>query len=375
MEKVTGHKISCLIALNLIGSFIVLGSSEAEQDSWIAMTAAIVLSLLLAWLYSAILRLHPGENMFSIFTEVLGNTGGKIVSGLYAGYAIFLGARIVAIYINFIQIVNLDNAPLAALLLLSMPMEAWFVKGGLKSMGDCAKFLYTFTVVLALASLLLGLRYMDVNNLKPILATAPETMLRVTGGYLMLPLGETVLCMSFFGEVDRKGSPFRILSVGTLLGGVIVLTGILGNFLLLSAPVCRLFLFTTYQAIGIVSVGDFITRISVIIGVEMTLTGFAKVGCFAYSASLGTSKVLGLKEYRGLVPSCCLLMAALSLIFFRDILTAINFKTNIAEIGVPFQVVIPLIVLVVGKIRQTGGKKKKAAVKKTAAVQSRVSEE
>ncbi len=375
MEKVTGHKISCLIALNLIGSFIVLGSSEAEQDSWIAMTAAIVLSLLLAWLYSAILRLHPGENMFSIFTEVLGNTGGKIVSGLYAGYAIFLGARIVAIYINFIQIVNLDNTPLAALLLLSMPMEAWFVKGGLKSMGDCAKFLYTFTVVLALASLLLGLRYMDVNNIKPILATAPETMLRVTGGYLMLPLGETVLCMSCFGEVDRKESPFRILSVGTLLGGVIVLTGILGNSLLLSAPVCRLFLFTTYQAIGIVSVGDFITRISVIIGVEMTLTGFAKVGCFAYSASLGTSKVLGLKEYRGLVPSCCLLMAALSLIFFRDILTAINFKTNIAEIGVPFQVVIPLIVLVVGKIRQTGGKKKKAAVKKTAAVQSRVSEE
>jgi spore germination protein KB len=121
-------------------------TGDAKQDSWIAMAAATGAALLLAWLYSAVLRLHPGKNMFDIFVDVFGNIGGKIVCGLYVIYTVYLGARIFALFDNFIRIVNLDATPTAAILLISVPLIAGLVKCGLKNMGSCAKFLFILLV-------------------------------------------------------------------------------------------------------------------------------------------------------------------------------------------------------------------------------------
>ncbi len=364
-KKVAGSKISSIIALMLTASSVAMGAGGgAKQDSWIAMIFATGAALLLAWLYSAILRLHPGKNMFDILVEMFGKTGGKIVCGLYAAYAIYLGARIFAIYDNFIRIVNLDSTPIAAILLVSVPLIAGSVKCGLKTVGSCAKFVLVVVSLLTVITLVLGLRYMDFGNIKPILATGPKGMLVTTMSYMTLPLGETVLCMSFFGEIDKKESPFKILSKGILFGGLLLTAIILRNILLLGAPTCQLFLFTSYDAVGIISVGDFVTRISVVTGVELTLTAVAKLCVFVYTATQGVSKVLGLKKFLQPAAPCCALMAALSLTLYTNVLTEVSFEKYVSLIDVPFQIILPIVVLIVGKIRL--GKQKKGAAKKAA---------
>lgn len=368
-EKVQGTKLSSLIALLLIGSSVALSaSSQAKQDSWIAMLIAMAAALLLAWLYSAVLRLHPGKNMYDIFVEVFGNVGGKIVCALYALYTAYLGARIFSLYDNFIRIVNLDVTPTAAILLISVPLIAGSVKCGLKVLANCARFTLVVVFVLTGITILLGMNYMDPGNIKPILAAGPQSMLDTSFAYLTLPLGEIVLCMSFFGEVDQKENPFRIMSMGVLLGGFLLVAVMLRNILLLGAPTGRLFLFTSYDAVGIISVGDFVTRISVFIGVELTLTGVAKISVFTYSASLGVAKTLGIKKYLQPAAPCCVLMAAVSMTLYSNILSEFKFEKYVSLIGIPFQILLPAAVLITGKIRQRGKKKKKAAVKKTAAV-------
>lgn len=364
-KKVPGSKISSLTALMLVASSVALeASGGAKQDSWIAMAFATGAALLLAWLYSAILRLHPGKNMFDIFVEIFGKTGGKIVSALYVAYAVYLGARVFNIYDNFIRIVNLDATPIAAILLISVPLIAGSVKCGLKTLASCAKFVFVVVCLLTAITLVLGLRYMDFSNIKPIFAAAPKAMLVTTASYMMLPLGETVLCMSFFGEVDKKESPFQILSKGILFAGALMAAIMLRNILLLGAPTCQLFLFTSYDAVGIISVGDFVTRISVIIGVELTLTGVAKLSTFVYTAAQGVSKVLDLKKFLQPAAPCCALMAAISLTLYTNILTEIDFQKYVILFDVPFQIILPVVTLIVGKIRL--GKQKKGAVKKAA---------
>lgn len=368
-DKIPGAKISSLMALLLIGSSVSLGASgEAKQDSWISMVIATAGAILLVWLYSAVLRLHPGKNMYDIFVEVFGNVGGKIVCALYALYAAYLGARIFAVYDNFIRIVNLDVTPTSAILLLSVPLIAGLVKCGLKNMANCSKPFFLVVVVLIAVTMFLGLNFMDIGNIKPILAASPKALLSTSFDYLTLPLGETVLCMSFFGEVDQKESPFRILGGGVALGGGLLAIIILRNLLLLGAPTTSLFLFTSYDAVGIISVGDFVKRISVFIGVELTLTGVAKISVFTYTASVGFSKTLGIKKYLQLAAPCCALMAAVSMTLYSNILTEFAFEKYISMIGIPFQILLPAAVLITGKIRQRGKKKKKAAVKKTTAV-------
>ncbi len=364
-KKVPGVKLSALIALLLTGSSVTLGGgSAAEQDSWIAMAAATAGGVLLAWFYSKVLRLHPGKNIFDIFIDVLGNGCGKAVCWLYVIYAVYIGSRIFALYNNFIRIVNLDKTPVAGIMLVSVPLVAGLVKCGLKNVGSCAKFLFTVVILMTGSTLVFGLPFMNPGNLKPILGTGVGTVAGASLAYLTLPMGETVLALSFFGEVDQKESPFRILSLGIVFGGGILTAVLLRNLLLLGAPTCDLFVFASYGAAGIISVGDFITRISVFIGIELTLTAIAKLSVYTYAAAVGVSKALGLKKFLQPAAPCCALMGALSLTLYQNIQTEVLFEKYVSLIGIPFQFLIPLIVLIVGKIRF--GKKKKGAAKKAA---------
>ena len=364
-EKVPGIKISALIALLLVGSSVTVGGgSWAEQDSWIAMAAATAGGLLLAWLYSAVLRLHPGKDMFDIFIEVTGSVCGKVLCWLYVVYAVFTGAQIFALYDNFLQIINLDKTPTEGILLISVPLVAVLVKCGPRNMGSCAEFLFAAVVLMTGGTLLFGLSFMNLNNIKPVLGSGIGSIAQSAGFYLTLPIGESVLAMSFFGEINQKESPFRILALGILFGGVLLTVFIVRNVLLLGAPTCNLFLFASYEAVGIVSVGDFVTRISAFIGIELTLAGIAKLSVFTYTASVGVSKALGLKKFMQPAACCCAFMAALSMTLYTNIQSEVEFEKYSSLVGVPLQIVLPLIILVTGKIRLR--KKKKGAAKKAA---------
>lgn len=368
-KKVPGSKISAIILLLLVGSSVTLGAgSDAKQDSWLAMLCATAAMILLVWLYSAVLRLHPGKNLFDICVDVFGNVGGKIICVMYAVYAIYLGARIFSLYDNFIRIVNLDATPTVAIVLMSAPLIAGLVKCGLKNMGNCAKFYSVIIVVLTGATLVLGYNHMNLDNIKPVLASGFKRFFSSTSLYITVPLGETVMCLSFFGEVDKKESAFKILAKGVLPGGIFLTVIILRNLLLLGAPTARQFTFTSYDAVGIISVGDFITRISVVVGVELTLTAVLKLSVFVYTASLAVSKTLNLKKYLQPAGPCCVFMVALSMTLYTNIQSEIKFVKYVSLIDVPVQIILPALILIVGKIKL--GKKKKGAAKKAVPAKS-----
>jgi len=217
-KKVPGSKASTVIALYLIGSSLILGSgNQAKQDSWIALIFSTGLALLLAWLYSSILRLYPGKNLFDIFIEVFGNILGKILCGIYVFYALYLGTLVFRIFDEFIQLVNLSNTPQIAILLFSAPLIIWQVKSGLKNLASVSKFLLPILYVFVLSTFLLGTKFMSIDNLMPFFEAGPRAMSDATFSSLTLPYGETVLCMSFFGEIDSKESPFKILTKGIFL--------------------------------------------------------------------------------------------------------------------------------------------------------------
>jgi spore germination protein KB len=375
-KKVSGRKIITSMCLCIIERTILLGANtDAKQDSWLCMLFATAAGLLFAWLFGAILRLHPGKNVFDIFVEEFGNVGGKIVCVLYAIYASYIGSRVFGIYNNFIRIVNLDVTPTAAIVLFSAPLIAGVVKCGLRNMTNCARPLVLLIFIMTGATFLLGLNFMDIGNIKPIFEASPNVLLSTSFDYLILAFGETVLFMSVFGEVDRKENPFRIYMSGILLGGIFLAMVILRNILLVGAPTADLFLFTSFDAVGVISVGDFITRISVIIGIELTLTGIAKITLCIYTASISLGKACNIKNFLHLAAPLCVLMSAVSYILYSNVLTEFEFEKYLAIISVPFQIILPLAVLITGKIRQRRKKKKPASAKKSSVLSNTAAEE
>lgn len=351
-KKVSGNKISALIAFNIMGGSLVISSGrEAEQDSWIAMILATGASFLLAWLYSAILGLYPGRGMFEIFQNVFGSVGGKIVCGLYVLYTALLGAKTFYIFNEFIQIVNLDKTPVMAIMLISVLTIAWQARSGLENMGNCARVLLPFVIIFVVLTCVLGVRFMDPTHICPVLGSGPKKLAGGTVVALSISLGDIVLCMSFFGETETKKKPFRIMANGILLGGSLLIATTLRNLLILGAPTNDMFIYSAYDAVGVISVGVFITRISVLVGIILVMAGVIKISTLVYVAATGTSSILGLNNRLAPTVPLCLLMGTLSCILFQDVLAAIEFNRYIPLLSVPFQIAIPLLTLIVGKAR------------------------
>ena len=358
-KKVPGSKISAVIALYLIGSSLVLGSgNQAKQDSWIALILSTGLSMLLVWLYSSILRLHPGKNLFDISVEIFGNVLGKILCGIYVFYALYLGALVFRIFDEFIQLVNLPNTPQIAIMLFSAPLIIWQVKSGLKNLASVSKFLLPILYVFVLSTFLLGTKFMSLNNLMPFFDAGPKAISEATFSSLALPYGETVLCMSFFGEIEPKESPFKILAGGVLLAAVILILANLRNLLILGASTTGMFIFSSYDAVGVISVGDFITRISVLIGINLVLAGVVKISTALYAATVGVSKILDIDRFLLPAAACGLLMSSISTILYRNLLEGIELMKYLNIFSVLFQIILPLIILIAAKIKMRMSKKR-----------------
>ena len=76
--------VACFLqASSLLTSFI---SAVALQDSWIVVIFGALFSLLLIWLYQALMVTFPTLNLLQVLTEVYGTAAGKIIGAAYVWF-------------------------------------------------------------------------------------------------------------------------------------------------------------------------------------------------------------------------------------------------------------------------------------------------
>ena len=112
-----------------------------------------------------------------------------------------------------------------------------------------------------------------------------------------------------------------------------------------------MYIFSSYDAVGVISVGDFITRISVLIGINLVLAGIIKISTTLYAATVGVSKILNIDHFLLPAAACGLLMASTSTILYRNLLEALDFIKYWDVFSVPFQIILPLITLIAARIK------------------------
>ncbi|MCB2305038.1 spore germination protein [Clostridium estertheticum] len=94
-EAISERQATILIILFLLGNSLLIGSgSQAKQDVWIAVTIAIPCSIILALMFSRILSLYPGKDLFDILPLLMGNYIGKLLSMLMIWFFFYDAALI-----------------------------------------------------------------------------------------------------------------------------------------------------------------------------------------------------------------------------------------------------------------------------------------
>ena len=357
--SISAKQMEATVALYLIGSSLVAGgSTRAKQDTWLCALAALILIIPMVWVHSQILQLYPGRDYFQNIFRAVGRPAGFVVCALLTLNAFNIGAIVLRLFSDFIRIVNMTETPSIFIMVSISATLVYVLSNRLYVLARMSKFLIPFLLATVIMTVLFSYKDMDLNHLKPILHSGPADLLSGVLTVFTIPYSEMVLCAPMFGALDRKAKVFPSYLCGVLLAFLVLFTANLRNDLVLGYAT-EIYSFPSYEAVSIVHFGEFFTRIEVLIGINLLLAGFVKSGVLLFSCSQGLAKLFGFRDYEPLVAPVSLLILTASVLLSRSTAEIYHWIQDLPFYSMPFQVLLPILVLIVGKIRKNSGKSKK----------------
>jgi spore germination protein KB len=343
--------MEALLALYYFGSSLVTGGGGiSKQDGWLCIIIGTGLAVALVWIYSAVLELYPGRNFYDNIIRACGKIPGKILVALLCIYMLLISGQVLRNESEFIHIINLKMTPLVVILTALIGGCIYILSHRIFALARIAKFIAPFIFVFISLTVVLSIRDWNPSNLKPFLGSGFSS---IAGGSLLvlsLPFGESVICAPLFGQLDPKAKSYPVFVKGILLGASIMLAASFRNILVLGYS-DGAYMFPSYSAVSVIAVGEFFTRFEVLININLLLAGLFKVAVIIYALAESFAKLFCMKDYEPLVASCALLMFTDSLYWVKNTQEISQVIHNIPMISFPFQIVIPLIALIVGKLR------------------------
>lgn len=343
-----------ILVLFIMGSSLVVGGDTAAgQDSWIAVLVAVFLFFPMLLVYARFLSLYPGCGLNEIILDVFGQVVGKILIALYVFYSIYLGALVMRNFSEFIQVVATPETPQILTLAIGVLLCIWMVKSDVDVLGRWARVIFPISAAAVIFTVVLSFKIMNPDNLKPVAGTDFSTLMRSSFSLFAFPFAETILFANLFGSVKTKSKngPYLIYAVAILLGAALLLMVALRNILVLGVSSTVMYYFPSYEAVSVLSLGDFFTRFEVLIGIIFTFGGFAKITVCLFSASAGMAKLIHVRSRKNLAAPAGLLMMTLASIIYADTPQMFSGINTYKYFALPFQVVLPLVILAGAEIK------------------------
>jgi spore germination protein (amino acid permease) len=351
-ERITDKEAICVLIIFMIGSSLIIGiGGDAKNDAWIAGLVGIVMVLPMLLIYSIILSDFPGKDIFDILNFLLGNVWGRIVSLLYIWYAFHLGALVLRNFGEFINAVAMPETPMLVPMLCLGLLCIAAAKLGIEVIGRTTTYFLPIMLFVLLVVEFLAIPQFKLDYLKPIFENGLTPILKGGFSSFSFPFAETVLFLGVFSSLQTGKSPFKAYFLGILFAGCIIIIvtirniGVLGNML-------GDFYFPSYEAVSMIRIGDFIERIEVTVSFVFLFGVFIKASICLLVACKGIGKVFNLKDYRSIVIQTGLLMIFFAYTVYDNSVEMKYWAFKVYPYyAFPFQVLLPLTVLILGKIK------------------------
>ena len=149
---------------------------------------------------------------------------------------------------------------------------------------------------------------------------------------------------------------------GLLLGLSVILAANVRNLLILGYS-AGYYAFPSYAAVSVIALGDFFTRIEVLIGINLVLAGVIKICVMTFCMCSGLAKVFNLKDYEPIAIPCALAIFTFAQYAERNSQDMYTLLKYLPWLDLPIQILIPLAALIAGTARMRLTPKKKAKPK------------
>lgn len=345
----------------IMGSSLVLGAAvEAKQDAWIAILLSIMMALPAIAIYIRLLRIFPGKDLFDLLHIVFGNFIGKTIALLYVWYAFHLGALVIRNFSEFIQIAAMPETPQYIMVLCMGVLCIWAVKEGIEVIGRCSIIVLLITSMSIIIVLVASLPQGDFINIKPILYNGFKPVISGAFSSFSFPFAETVLFTAIYSGLRNKKSTFKVFYISLFMGGAFILFTATRNLLVLGVDIASNMYFPTYSAVRLIQIGDFLQRVEVIVAIVFTFAGLGKICVCLLAACNGLAKVFNINNYHKLAIPVGLLMMNFSMLVYRNVMEMFDWAIKVYKYyAFPFQVILPIIILIAAEIKVRSNKKLK----------------
>ncbi len=342
-----------IMSMFTIGSVMIVSTgAEAKRDVWIAVLMALVMSLPMLFIYSKLLVLYPGKDLFDIVKEVFGNVVGKIISLVYVWYCFHLGTLVIRNFSEFVNVISFPETPQSLIIILVGLYCIWAAKAGIEVLGRLASFVFPIIMVILIGTIILSMTKANFNNLRPILYNGIKPVLSSSFGLFSFPFAESLVFTMLFNSLKNSKKSFIVFLISSLIGCFVILIISIRNILVLGCSLTSDFYFPSYIAVRTINIGDFLQRIEIVVALVFIFSGFVKVSICLLAATRGVAKILDVKNYRYVVAPIGFLMMDLANIIYNNTMEMFEWATDIYKYyAIPFQIILPIIILIAAKIK------------------------
>ncbi len=342
----------CIIIMFIIGSTVVLGVGTAtKQDAWMAVIIAMAYVIPIILIYGRLMKLYPEQGLYEIIEAVTGKIFGTILIVLYIWYAFHLGSLVLRNFGEFIHVNLLRQTPHSIMLILIIFTAAYLTKSGLLTMGRFSLFTLGVLIVVVIVTVLGSLNQIEIHFMQPVLAAGAGKLFEEGYNIFSFPLAETVLFLTTASAVRKEDSPYKIYLWSILLAGVILISVVVRNVLVLGPEMVSSSYFPSFVAARIINIGDFFARIEGFISINFLMSGIFKISVCLFAATTGIAKLLGITNFKRFILPVSMLMMAFCEIVYKNIMDMFSWFKIYRFYVIPFQIILPLLLWVLAEIK------------------------
>lgn len=352
--KVTSRQVVCIMSLFIIGSTTILGSGlQAKQDAGVAILLAMIFAIPLYLIYSRIMSRFPDKDFFEILDVVYGKIIGGFFTAIYTWYFFHLGSLVLRNFSEFIKAVTIPQTPHYTILIVMGLLVAWTLKEGLEVLGRLAVIALPLNILQNIILIILSIPLFDIDLVRPLFYNGFKPILNGAFAVFVFPFGQMVVFLFFLNKVINKNSSNKkLFLLSLLLGGTSIFLVTVRSILILGIEVLTKLYYPSYASVRLINIGNFLQRIEVLVSVAFLFAGLIKTGLCIYVSSKGVSKLFKIKDYKVVVAPITLLMMHLACIVYKSTIEMFAWTREVGPYyEFPFQVILPVLTLLIAKIR------------------------
>ena len=356
-QKLSRLQFCILVLLYTVGTSILVIPpslvSIAKQDVWISLIFGLVIGLLLVSLYNVIANTFPNYTLFEINEKVLGKWVGKAVSCLFFCFTLLLSSLVLRNIGDFMVTQVMPETPIAFIHALVLIAVIFGSRLGLKVIGRTSEVFLPWVFLFFFILIAFNLHNVEITNIQPVFKQNTKSILRASSVFIGVPFLELVTFLMIHPFVNCPKSSRKGLLIGTLIGGLMIITITIMSILVLGVDVTSRTAYPSYVLGKKINIGGFLERFEVIVALLWIFSSYFKLIILFYVTAVGISKTLGTMDYRSLLFPMGLILMALSIIVYPNGPYVQSFVSNTwPPFAATFGLFFPLILLIVAKFRK-----------------------